>query len=99
MKHQKLIGSIAVNALACIISIIILIPLLLILVNSFKTSLAASDMTLALPQKWQFDNFNVVIEKGKLNIAFFNSMIYSMGSVALCAMFGGREGGFDETSP
>jgi len=87
MKHQKLISSIAVNALACIISIIILIPLLLILVNSFKTSLAASDMTLALPQKWQFDNFNVVIEKGKLNLAFFNSMIYSIGSVALCAMF------------
>ena len=87
MKHQKLIGSIAVNALACIISIIILIPLLLILVNSFKTSLAASDMTLLLPQKWQFDNFKVVIEKGKLNLAFFNSMIYSVGSVALCAIF------------
>ena len=86
MKHQKLIGSIAANALAWIISIILLIPILLILVNSFKTRLAASDMTLALPQQWHFENFKVVIEKGKLDIAFLNSVIYSVGSVALCTI-------------
>ncbi len=84
MKHRKIANSIAVNAIAWIVSAILIIPLLLILINSFKTSIAASDMNLLLPSEWRFDNFLVVIEKGKLDTAFLNSMIYSVGSVTLC---------------
>jgi raffinose/stachyose/melibiose transport system permease protein len=87
MKTRKIARSIAANTVACIVSLILIIPLLLILVNSFKTSLAASDMTLALPSEWKFDNFKVVIEKGKLDTAFLNSLIYSAGSVAVCVLF------------
>lgn len=86
MKPRKIANSIATNTIACIVSLILIIPLLLILVNSFKTSLAASDMTLALPKEWRFDNFKVVIEKGKLDTAFFNSLVYSAGSVTLCVI-------------
>ena len=86
MNRRKTASSIAVNVVTCIISIVLIIPILLILVNSFKTSLAASDMTLALPGHWEFANFQLVIEKGKLATAFLNSLLYSAGSVAICVI-------------
>ena len=86
MKQKNIAGSILVNGFAILFSALMIIPLLLILINSFKTSLAASDMSLAWPTEWRFDNFQVVIEKGKLDTAFLNSLIYSAGSVAICAL-------------
>jgi len=85
MKTKRTIVAIITNAIAWLISIICLVPLLLILFNSFKDKLSAAKMNLALPSiPLQFENFITVIEKGKLAQSFINSMIYSSGSVALC---------------
>jgi raffinose/stachyose/melibiose transport system permease protein len=86
MRRRKLLSSLGVNVLAWFLSLVLLAPLLLILVNSFKTSKAASDMSLALPSSLEWSNFSVVIEKGKLGIAFLNSMLYSVCSVLLCTL-------------
>lgn len=85
MKKKNLLRSIIANTVAWLISIICLIPLLLILFNSLKDSIAASDMNLKLPT-WPipWENFSTVIEKGKLIQSFFNSVVYSVGSVTLC---------------
>jgi len=83
MKHRKLLGTIGVNILAWVVSLVLLAPLILILFNSFKTSLAASDMNLALPTSLEWSNFTTVIEKGKLGRTFLNSLVYSVGSVLL----------------
>ena len=84
---SKMIRSIAGNALAWIVSFICLAPLLLIAFNSLKTKLDASAMNLA-PPAWplQFDNYRVVIEKGKLFTSFLNSLLYSTASVALSTL-------------
>lgn len=85
MKAKRTVVTIITNAIAWIISLICLIPLLLIVFNSFKDKLSAAKMDLKLPAfPLQFENFSVVIEKGKLVQSFFNSMVYSTGSVALC---------------
>lgn len=85
---RKIISAIIRNIIAWLVSIISLVPLLLILVNSLKTSLKASDMSLSLPEfPWQFKNYLVVIERGKLFLSFINSSIYSLGSVAICCIF------------
>lgn len=85
MNTKRTVVTIITNAIAWIISLICLIPLLLIVFNSFKDKLSAAKMNLELPAfPLQFENFSVVIEKGKLVQSFFNSMIYSTGSVALC---------------
>lgn len=85
MKAKRTVVTIITNAIAWLISLICLIPLLLIVFNSFKDKLSAAKMNLKLPAfPLQFENFSVVIEKGKLVQSFFNSMIYSTGSVALC---------------
>ena len=87
MKRTRLLKSIGVNALAWLLSLLLLAPLLLILINSLKDSTAASDMNLALPASLEWSNYAVVIEKGKLVTSFFNSLIYSAGSVILCVLF------------
>ena len=86
MKKKKLWSAIGVNLLAWVLSLILLAPLLLILINSFKTKQAASDMTLMLPTEFQWSNYAVVIEKGKLATTFINSLIYSCGSVLICTI-------------
>lgn len=87
MKRSKAINTIGVNVLAWVLTLIMLAPLVLILLNSFKTSRAASEMNLALPQGIQWENFDIVIQKGKLGITFLNSLLYSAGSVLLCTLF------------
>lgn len=86
MKKRKFWATLGVNILAWCISLVLLAPLVLILLNSFKTSQAASDMNLALPEVFQWSNYSVVIQKGKLTVTFFNSLLYSTGSVLLCTL-------------
>ncbi len=86
MKNRRKLQAIGVNALAWVLSLILIAPLMLILVNSFKDSVAASDMNLALTANPQWSNYSLVIEKGKLGTTFLNSMLYSIGSVLLCTL-------------
>jgi len=84
---SKFIKSLISNLIAWIISAILLAPLLLIFFNSLKTSQKASDMNLSLPGfPIQWDNFSVVIEKGKLFGSFLNSCLYTFGSVFICCV-------------
>lgn len=83
---RKIWASIRTNALAWLISLVMLVPLMLILINSFKTSQAASDMTLSLPSVFEWSNYRLVIEKGKLGTTFLNSALYSTGSVLICTL-------------
>jgi len=85
---KKRLYTILRNSIAWLISIISLVPLFLILFNSLKTSISASDMNLSFPQfPLQFSNFALVIEKGKLFQSFINSSIYTVGSVVICCLF------------
>ena len=84
---QKFMRVLIGNLTAWIISVISMVPLLLILFNSLKDSQSASDMNLKLPGfPIQWENFSIVIEKGKLFGSFINSCIYSVGSVILCCL-------------
>ena len=86
MKRRKVLSAIGVNLLAWVLSLVLLAPLLLILLNSFKTPRAAADMNLALPASVEWSNYTVVIEKGKLAGTFMNSVLYSVCSVLLCTL-------------
>jgi raffinose/stachyose/melibiose transport system permease protein len=61
MAAKKLYKTIGVNIIAWIVSIILITPLVLILINSLKTSQAAAEMNLALPDSIQLENFAKVI--------------------------------------
>lgn len=88
MKTKKVLIALGTNFIAWIFSFICLVPLLLIIINSFKDKKAAAAMNMKLPTlPLQFQNFIVVIEKGKLGQSFINSLIYSGGAVILCVFF------------
>ena len=77
--------------LLCIfLSVIVLAPLYLVLINSFKTKSEAARMNLNLPTQWVFTNYAEVIKKAKLMTGFGNSVLYAFASttagVLLCAM-------------
>ena len=76
-KTKKTILTVLKNILAWIISLIMLIPLLLIVINAFKPDSEALTLSLKLPEVWEFSNFAVVIEKGKLGTSFLNSLLYA----------------------
>ncbi len=79
----KKIGHIIGNVVSLFISLIVLIPLVVLFVNSFKTSAEADRMTLSLPKQWMFENYSTVIEQGKLISSFFNGLLYATGSVVI----------------
>ncbi|MDD2459079.1 MAG: carbohydrate ABC transporter permease [Eubacteriales bacterium] len=87
---RSLIGSVLKHALMILLSLVILMPFYMVLVNSFKTKGEAARMSLGLPSVWQFSNYAVVVEQGKLVQGFFNSALYASVStfvaVISCAM-------------
>ena len=87
-KRKKLVLNILKNILAWAFSLLMLIPLVLIVVNAFKPDSEALTMTLSLPKEWDFSNFAVVIEKGKLVRSFFNSLLYAGCATILTVLFG-----------
>ena len=86
MAVKKRIKAIGVNVVAWILSIILITPLVLIVINSLKSSQAAAEMSLRLPDAIHWENFQTVIERGKLGVTFLNSLTYSVCSVILCTL-------------
>lgn len=82
-SFKKLLGTITVNIVALFTSLIVLIPLLVLFLNSFKTQGESNKMSLSLPKEWIFANYKTVIEQGKLVSSFFNSLLYATCSVLI----------------
>ena len=76
-KAHKAVQIFLKNVLAWFASLLVIIPLMLVFLNSFKADGETLNMSLALPKTWNFSNFAVVIEKGKLVQSFFNSLLYA----------------------
>lgn len=82
-KTGKTIGHIIGNLVTILISLIVIIPLVVLFLNSFKTSGEANRMTLSLPTQWMFENYAKVIEQGKLFSSFLNGLLYATCSVII----------------
>ena len=76
-KKNKTLQIILKNLLAWCASLMVIVPLVLIVLNAFKSDGEALTMTMALPKTWNFSNFQTVIEKGKLLRSFLNSLLYA----------------------
>jgi raffinose/stachyose/melibiose transport system permease protein len=85
-RTGKIIVRILGNVVAMLISLIVIIPLVVLFLNSFKTSGEANQMTLSLPKKWMFENYQTVMEQGKLLSSFFNGLLYAVFSVIIVVM-------------
>jgi raffinose/stachyose/melibiose transport system permease protein len=71
------------NALAIIVTLIIVIPVYLVFVNAVKTKTEAASMGVEFPTALQWQNFATVVEKGKLVTAFGNSVLYAVAATLI----------------
>ena len=89
-KKPLTVQTVLKQLLCIFLSVIVLAPLYLVLINSFKTKSEAARMNLSFPTQWVFTNYPDVFKKAKLLTGFGNSMLYSFASttagVLLCAM-------------
>lgn len=90
MRKSKLIKKVLQQLICLVLSVIVIAPFYLVLVNSFKTKSEAARLNLSLPTEWVFANYTEVIEKGNLIRGFTNSMLYATIAttvgVLICAM-------------
>jgi raffinose/stachyose/melibiose transport system permease protein len=85
MKAKK-IARFGNNLLAILISAIMFAPIYLVTVNSLKDKVQASTMGVGLPTRLHWENFAIVIEKGKLVQAFANSLLYACASTLIAIL-------------
>ncbi|MGO4276127.1 carbohydrate ABC transporter permease, partial [Paenibacillus sp. TAF58] len=65
------------------LALLILIPFLMILINSFKDIRESALFGLSLPTEWQFSNYKDIFAQAHIVHGFMNSFLIS-GSVVLC---------------
>lgn len=90
MKKKVILTRVFKFCLAWLLSLIILVPMAVVFLNTLKTGPEASEFSLALPKSFQWQNYPTVIEESNLGRAFINSLITSLPpsivSTALAAM-------------
>lgn len=59
------------------LSLIIIIPLYVLILNSFKTSSEAGMFSMAMPREVQWGNFQVALERGRIGVGMRNSLLIS----------------------
>ena len=87
MLKGKKLRSIPANLIAIVISTIMFVPIYLLIVNSLKDNIQSRAMGVELPTALHLENYLTVIERGKLGIAFVNSLFYAMGATILVVVF------------
>ena len=85
-KKRKIINKILLGIIAWLISLIVLAPVYLLVINSLKDRTAASLMALTPPEVFHWENYLTVIKEGHLVRSFLNSMLLA-GSSAIINIF------------
>lgn len=62
---------------------VIVVPILVMLLGSFKTSGEALRFDLSLPERFMFSNYSFVFVNGKILLAFTNSLLITVSGCAL----------------
>lgn len=80
---KSVISTILKQAVCILLSLVVLMPFYLVVINSFKPKAEAARMNLNLPTQWMFSNYTEVIEKAHLVQGFANSMLYALVSTMI----------------
>lgn len=83
MNRARTVRNLAGSLLFWLLSLVIIVPVAIILLNSIKTQSEADIMNFALPKSAVWQNYAVVIQRGKIPRAYLNSLIMSVSSLVL----------------
>ncbi len=90
--RKKLLRGVNITVL-WVLSLLVLIPLVIILVNSFKSQSEALAMNLSWPTAFHWDNYQVVAQKTKIFQSFGNSILVA-AATTLLSIVGASMGAF-----
>lgn len=76
------------NFVLCLWSIIVIFPLWVMVINSFKDRLSIYKNPFGLPEKWNFSNYSNVLKEGNFLNYFKNSFLIVTLSIFLVLVFG-----------
>jgi len=90
VTNKKKTGHIILSAFLWVISLIILIPIFMVVINSFKGRNEAALMNISLPTTWHIiENYSQMIEEGGIVRGFLNSFsitaICVFGLITMCS--------------
>lgn len=89
MNAKRLLGSSAKYLLVLLVCLMILVPILIFLIASFKTNQDfATSSLFALPRAYTLDNYKMVLEKGRFLLAIKNTFIILAASILLNIVLG-----------
>lgn len=83
MKKKQRISNLILGILLWCFSLLIIIPLFMIVLNSVKNVPESAVMSLKLPTEFHFENFLVVLKDNKLLRSFLNSFLLVTGSCTI----------------
>ncbi len=89
---KKKIGKVLTVLVLIAISSVYIIPIVMMVLGSFKTQGEALRMDLSLPKHFQFSNYVHVIKTGGILRGYANSILITVCSVALILIFGAMAG-------
>ncbi|MFI3213379.1 MAG: carbohydrate ABC transporter permease [Eubacteriales bacterium] len=84
---KKIVQGMILNATILILSLVIIIPLLIVVFNSFKDSYEASKFELTLPTTFNFDNYIEVFNTSNIFQAMGNGAIYAISTCLVVILF------------
>ena len=88
-KHRNKI----ISCLLCLlISPVFLIPIIMMVLGSFKTQGEALHMDLSLPEHFMIENYQHVLETGNILRGYKNSLIITVIAVTIIIVFGSMAG-------
>jgi len=82
MTAKARVASVATTIAMWLLSLTVLVPVVIVFLNSLKSQGEADLMNFALPAMWRFENFVTVIERGRILQSYMNSLIMSLTSGA-----------------
>ncbi|MCI7125526.1 MAG: carbohydrate ABC transporter permease [Agathobaculum sp.] len=83
MNHAEKKKNALFGALLWILSLIIIYPLLMVILASFKEKREAGSLNITLPRAWLWENYLEVFERGDILRCLFNSVFVSVITVII----------------
>jgi raffinose/stachyose/melibiose transport system permease protein len=80
--------TVLMQIVAILFAAIVIIPFLMILINSFKGVREAALFQLSLPTEWVFSNYKTVLQQSRIVRGFTNSFIICSSVVVIDCLFG-----------
>ena len=85
--RRKTALRVALEIVVWLLSLVVIVPFVLVIVNSLKDRAGADIMNLSPPAVFHWENYVTVIREGKLAQSFLNSLLISSASTLVSVLF------------